>query len=81
MHSGMGPYPQNNSMGNYGPQGGQYGPQGEAVSAQPRPADLKDPPNEFLPVVLRCSQPQTGRLKRRTFKFLPVSCIGEMKAL
>ncbi|TWW65462.1 AT-rich interactive domain-containing protein 1A [Takifugu flavidus] len=28
MHSGMGPYPQNNSMGNYGPQGGQYGPQG-----------------------------------------------------
>lgn len=30
MHSGMGPYPQNNSMGNYGPQGGQYGPQGEA---------------------------------------------------
>lgn len=31
MHSGMGPYPQNNSMGNYGPQGGQYGPQGEAL--------------------------------------------------
>lgn len=30
IHSGMGPYPQNNSMGNYGPQGGQYGPQGEA---------------------------------------------------
>lgn len=30
MHSGMGSYPQNNSMGNYGPQGGQYGPQGEA---------------------------------------------------
>ncbi|KAM7383820.1 hypothetical protein PAMA_011267 [Pampus argenteus] len=28
MHSGMGPYPQNNSMGNYGPQGAQYGPQG-----------------------------------------------------
>uniref|UniRef100_A0AAR2JT90 ARID domain-containing protein n=1 Tax=Pygocentrus nattereri TaxID=42514 RepID=A0AAR2JT90_PYGNA len=28
MHAGMGPYPQNNSMGNYGPQGGQYGPQG-----------------------------------------------------
>uniref|UniRef100_A0A3B4YBD3 AT-rich interaction domain 1A n=1 Tax=Seriola lalandi dorsalis TaxID=1841481 RepID=A0A3B4YBD3_SERLL len=27
MHAGMGPYPQNNSMGNYGPQGGQYGPQ------------------------------------------------------
>uniref|UniRef100_A0A7N6B3T9 ARID domain-containing protein n=1 Tax=Anabas testudineus TaxID=64144 RepID=A0A7N6B3T9_ANATE len=27
MH-GMGHYPQNNSMGNYGPQGGQYGPQG-----------------------------------------------------
>ncbi|XP_053717548.1 AT-rich interactive domain-containing protein 1A isoform X1 [Synchiropus splendidus] len=26
--SGMGPFPQNNSMGNYGPQGGQYGPQG-----------------------------------------------------
>ncbi|KAI4873030.1 hypothetical protein NFI96_028193 [Prochilodus magdalenae] len=28
MHTGMGPYPQNNSVGNYGPQGGQYGPQG-----------------------------------------------------
>uniref|UniRef100_A0A8C9XIP4 AT-rich interaction domain 1A n=1 Tax=Sander lucioperca TaxID=283035 RepID=A0A8C9XIP4_SANLU len=28
MHAGMGPYPQNNSMGNYGPQGAQYGPQG-----------------------------------------------------
>ncbi|KAJ4918482.1 hypothetical protein JOQ06_024734, partial [Pogonophryne albipinna] len=28
MHAGMGPYPQNNSMGNYGPQGVQYGPQG-----------------------------------------------------
>lgn len=28
MHPGMGQYPQNNSMGNYGPQGGQYGPQG-----------------------------------------------------
>ncbi|XP_037549514.1 AT-rich interactive domain-containing protein 1A [Nematolebias whitei] len=27
MHGGMGPYPQNNTMGNYGPQGGQYGPQ------------------------------------------------------
>lgn len=32
MHSGMGPYPQNNSMGNYGPQGGQYGPQGKSPS-------------------------------------------------
>uniref|UniRef100_A0AAQ5X133 ARID domain-containing protein n=1 Tax=Amphiprion ocellaris TaxID=80972 RepID=A0AAQ5X133_AMPOC len=28
IHGGMGPYPQNNAMGNYGPQGGQYGPQG-----------------------------------------------------
>lgn len=34
MHPGMGPYPQNNSMGNYGPQGGQYGPQGEAPYTQ-----------------------------------------------
>lgn len=32
MHSGMGPYPQNNSMGNYGPQGGQYGPQGKPLA-------------------------------------------------
>ena len=31
MHAGMGPYPQNNSMGNYGPQGAQYGPQGECA--------------------------------------------------
>lgn len=81
MHSGMGPYPQNNSMGNYGPQGGQYGPQGEAISAQPRPADLKDPPNEFPLVVLRWSQLQTGGLKGRTFKFLLASCVGEMKTL
>uniref|UniRef100_A0A8C9WU24 AT-rich interaction domain 1A n=1 Tax=Scleropages formosus TaxID=113540 RepID=A0A8C9WU24_SCLFO len=28
MHAGMGSYQQNNSMGNYGPQGAQYGPQG-----------------------------------------------------
>uniref|UniRef100_A0A3Q4I1S4 AT-rich interactive domain 1Ab n=1 Tax=Neolamprologus brichardi TaxID=32507 RepID=A0A3Q4I1S4_NEOBR len=28
MHGGMGPYPQNNTMGNYVPQGGQYGPPG-----------------------------------------------------
>lgn len=28
MHPGMAPYPQNNSMGGYGQQGGQYGPQG-----------------------------------------------------
>ncbi|XP_043940201.1 AT-rich interactive domain-containing protein 1A isoform X2 [Protopterus annectens] len=28
MHGGMGPYPQNNSLGSYGPQGSQYGPQG-----------------------------------------------------
>ncbi|XP_051519086.1 AT-rich interactive domain-containing protein 1A-like isoform X1 [Myxocyprinus asiaticus] len=28
MHGGVGLFPQNNSMGNYGPQGGQYGPQG-----------------------------------------------------
>ncbi|TSO05451.1 AT-rich interactive domain-containing protein 1A [Bagarius yarrelli] len=28
VHSGMGHYPQNHSMGNYGPQGGQYVPQG-----------------------------------------------------
>lgn len=30
MHAGMGPYPQNSTMGNYVPQGGQYGPQGKA---------------------------------------------------
>ncbi|XP_027013211.1 AT-rich interactive domain-containing protein 1A isoform X1 [Tachysurus fulvidraco] len=28
VHAGMGHYPQNNSMGSYGPQGGQYVPQG-----------------------------------------------------
>ncbi|RVE66434.1 hypothetical protein OJAV_G00107310 [Oryzias javanicus] len=28
MHGGMGPYPQNSTMGNYVPQGGQYGPHG-----------------------------------------------------
>lgn len=32
MHAGMGPYQQNNSMGNYGPQGAQYGPQGKTQS-------------------------------------------------
>ncbi|KAG9332256.1 hypothetical protein JZ751_015465, partial [Albula glossodonta] len=34
MHAGM-PYQQNNSMGNYGPQGGQYGPQGEGQCTVP----------------------------------------------
>ncbi|XP_062867688.1 AT-rich interactive domain-containing protein 1A isoform X2 [Trichomycterus rosablanca] len=28
IHPGMGPYNHNNSLANYGPQGGQYGPQG-----------------------------------------------------
>lgn len=36
MHAGMGPYPQNNSMGNYGPQGGQFGPQGKRVCERKR---------------------------------------------
>ncbi|XP_061616536.1 AT-rich interactive domain-containing protein 1A isoform X4 [Phyllopteryx taeniolatus] len=44
MHSGMGPYPQNNSMGNYGPQGGQYGPQG-----YPRPPGYSGMPNANYP--------------------------------
>lgn len=34
IHSGMGPYPQNSTMGNYGPQGAQYGPQGETMSQE-----------------------------------------------
>ncbi|XP_037119572.1 AT-rich interactive domain-containing protein 1A isoform X1 [Syngnathus acus] len=44
MHSGMGPYPQNNSMGNYGPQGSQYGPQG-----YPRPPGYSGMPNANYP--------------------------------
>lgn len=36
MHGGMGHYPQNNSMGNYGPQGGQYGQQGEVLGQKRR---------------------------------------------
>lgn len=77
MHSAMGPYPQNNAMGNY--QGGQYGPQGEA---RPRPANVKDGPNEFTLVVLRSPQlPRRVRLKRKTLKFSPASCICVIKAL
>lgn len=41
MHGGMGPYPQNNSMGNYGSQGGQYGPQGEALGGRRHPLHSK----------------------------------------
>nr|XP_029514307.1 AT-rich interactive domain-containing protein 1A-like isoform X2 [Oncorhynchus nerka] len=41
---GMGPYPQNNSMGNYGPQGGQYGPQG-----YPRQPGYSGMPNANYP--------------------------------
>ncbi|XP_071393571.1 AT-rich interactive domain-containing protein 1A-like [Centroberyx affinis] len=45
MHAGMGPYPQNNSMGNYaGPQGGQYGPQG-----YPRQPGYSGMPNANYP--------------------------------
>ncbi|XP_045081994.1 AT-rich interactive domain-containing protein 1A-like [Coregonus clupeaformis] len=44
MHPGMGPYPQNNSMGNYGPQGGQYGPQG-----YPRQPGYSGMPNANYP--------------------------------
>ncbi|XP_059899670.1 AT-rich interactive domain-containing protein 1A isoform X5 [Gadus macrocephalus] len=44
MHAGMGPYPQNNSMGNYGPQGAQYGPQG-----YPRQPGYSNMPNSNYP--------------------------------
>ncbi|CAL8365178.1 unnamed protein product, partial [Arctogadus glacialis] len=44
MHAGMGPYPQNNSMGNYGPQGAQYGPQG-----YPRQPGYSNMPNANYP--------------------------------
>uniref|UniRef100_A0A8C1T0I7 AT rich interactive domain 1Ab (SWI-like) n=1 Tax=Cyprinus carpio TaxID=7962 RepID=A0A8C1T0I7_CYPCA len=44
MHGGMGSFPQNNSMGNYGPQGGQYGPQG-----YPRPPGYGGMPNANYP--------------------------------
>ncbi|XP_067217946.1 AT-rich interactive domain-containing protein 1A isoform X2 [Chanodichthys erythropterus] len=44
MHGGMGSFPQNNSMGNYGPQGGQYGPQG-----YPRPPGYGSMPNANYP--------------------------------
>ncbi|XP_061753381.1 AT-rich interactive domain-containing protein 1A isoform X1 [Nerophis ophidion] len=44
IHGGMGPYPQNNSMGTYGPQGGQYGPQG-----YPRPPGYSGMPNANYP--------------------------------
>ncbi|XDV34436.1 hypothetical protein PO909_004594 [Leuciscus waleckii] len=44
MHSGMGSFPQNNTMGNYGPQGAQYGPQG-----YPRPPGYGGMPNANYP--------------------------------
>ncbi|XP_048057952.1 AT-rich interactive domain-containing protein 1A isoform X3 [Megalobrama amblycephala] len=44
MHGGMGSFPQNNSMGNYGPQSGQYGPQG-----YPRPPGYGSMPNANYP--------------------------------
>nr|XP_006631332.1 PREDICTED: AT-rich interactive domain-containing protein 1A [Lepisosteus oculatus] len=44
MHAGMGPYQQNNSMGNYGPQGAQYGPQG-----YPRQPNYTGMPNASYP--------------------------------
>ncbi|XP_061597203.1 LOW QUALITY PROTEIN: AT-rich interactive domain-containing protein 1A [Cololabis saira] len=44
MHAGMGPYPQNSTMGNYGPQGGQYGPQG-----YPRQPGYSGMPNANYP--------------------------------
>ncbi|KAK1153009.1 AT-rich interactive domain-containing protein 1A-like [Acipenser oxyrinchus oxyrinchus] len=44
MHAAMGPYQPNNSMGNYGPQGGQYGPQG-----YPRQPNYSGMPNASYP--------------------------------
>lgn len=49
MHAGMGPYPQNNSMGNYGPQGSQYGPQGKG---SPTAQAMSIPPNDSQIVFL-----------------------------
>ncbi|XP_058855513.1 AT-rich interactive domain-containing protein 1A-like isoform X1 [Acipenser ruthenus] len=44
IHAAMGPYQPNNSMGNYGPQGGQYGPQG-----YPRQPNYTGMPNTSYP--------------------------------
>ncbi|KAK6474211.1 AT-rich interactive domain-containing protein 1A-like [Huso huso] len=44
IHAAMGPYQPNNSMGNYGPQGGQYGPQG-----YPRQPNYAGMPNTSYP--------------------------------
>ncbi|MGH0177126.1 UNVERIFIED_CONTAM: hypothetical protein FKN15_074323 [Acipenser sinensis] len=44
MHAAVGPYQPNNSMGNYGPQGGQYGPQG-----YPRQPNYSGMPNASYP--------------------------------
>lgn len=47
VHAGMGHYPQNNSMGNYGPQGGQYVPQGNTWTTSFGAVEIESPDEQL----------------------------------
>nr|XP_024002143.1 AT-rich interactive domain-containing protein 1A-like [Salvelinus alpinus] len=71
MHPGMGPYPQNNSMGNYGPQGGQYGPQG-----YPRQPGYSGMPNANYPGGPGGMNPMPGQAGGAPYAGMPPGRMG-----
>ncbi|KAJ7991414.1 hypothetical protein DPEC_G00283590 [Dallia pectoralis] len=71
MHPGMGPYTQNNSMGNYGPQGGQYGPQG-----YPRQPGYTGMPNANYPGGPGGMNPMPGQAGGAPYAGMPPGRMG-----
>ncbi|KAG7501142.1 AT-rich interactive domain-containing protein 1A-like [Solea senegalensis] len=75
MHAGMGPYPQNTSIGNYGPQGGQYGPQG-----YPRQPGFTGMPNANYPSGPNMGgtmNPMPGQGNGASYGNMPPSRVGQ----
>ncbi|KAF5893174.1 AT-rich interactive domain-containing protein 1A-like, partial [Clarias magur] len=74
VHAGMGHYPQNNSMGNYGPQGGQYVPQG--YPRQPGYSGMPGPNYPGGPSMGSPMNPMSGQGGGGAYSGMPPGRVG-----